>query len=122
MGGKLSVLGFFGVCPNVEVGVPRLDHPTFLTFLVSGDAGEGSFTGAAAVVDEANERVIGATADMPFTALPNRLTVLAPTLMLVFGRSGQYSLRVFVNQQEQFRATFRVIQGATEAASTAYPA
>lgn len=62
------------------------------------------------VVDEAQKRVVASTAALPFEATPNARTVLAPTLLLVFGHSGLFVIRCMVGQVEWYRSTFQVIQ------------
>src|SRR5207245_1592626 len=97
LGGKLIILGYLGVCPNVVVGVPRLDQPIVLTFLISGSAGEGSFAASFDVIDEADERSVASTGSMPAVANQNGTTNLAPTLLLVFGNAGRFAIRCFID-------------------------
>ena len=113
LAGKLIILGFFGVCPNVDVGIARLDQPAFLTFLITGDRGDGTFVGHVALYDETDERVVAEVPEMRFTASPGAFTTISATLMPVFGRPGLYSIRLFVEQQEHFRAEFRISQGVS---------
>lgn len=112
LNGKLTILGFFGVCPNVDVQLSRMDQPAVLTFLVTGPPGDGDFAITFAVIDEADGRVVAETAELPFVARPNAVTNLAPTLMLTFGRPGMYALRCVVNGAPHYRASFKVSQSA----------
>lgn len=111
LGGKLIILGYFGVCPNVDVGIPRLDQPIVLTFLFSGGPGEGSFTTSFEVIDEMDSRVIASAAPLPAVGNPGGATTLASTLLLVFGHPGHFAIRCLVDGSEHFRGRFRVSQG-----------
>jgi hypothetical protein len=93
----------------VDVAVQHLDRPAVLTFVLAGGPGEGSYSVTFDVIDE-TERVIASTSG-PFEADPKRPTVLAPTLLLVFGHAGLFSVRCKVDTVEQFRGYFRVSQG-----------
>ena len=110
LAGKLIILGYYGVCPTVDVSVSDLGQPTLLTFLVSGDAGEGKFSGMVGIFDESDQRLL-ASVSLAITAQPNVMTVLAPTIVVVFGRPGAYSLRVLLDDTERFRGEFRISQG-----------
>ena len=110
LGGKLVILGFYGICPYVDVGIVHLDQPAVLTFLLAGGPGEGSSTLTVDVVDE-TERVIASTASLAFEANPGGATLVAPTLLLIFGHAGRFAVRCMVDQVEHFRGYFRVSQG-----------
>jgi hypothetical protein len=110
LNGKVIVLGFFGVCPNVDVSVPQLDQPTALTFLFTGSPGSGTYLLTFDVVDESQRRVVASTAGGSFDAAPDARTVLAPTLLLVFGHPGTFVIRCLVDQAERYRSTFNVSQ------------
>ena len=110
LNGKSIILGFFGICPNVDLRIPHLDQPTVLTFLVCGGPGDGQFEASFDVVDEAGLLVV-ATASLPFRATPNIPTNLAPSFLLTFGRAGTFAVRCFVDSKERFRGTFRVAEG-----------
>ncbi len=111
LGGKLSVLGFYGVCPHVEVALQRLDLPVVLTFLCMGGMGDGTFSLTFEVIDD-TERVIASSAAQPFNADLKSATVLATTLILVFGRVGQFAGRCVIDGVERFRGYFRIGQAA----------
>lgn len=109
--GKLILLGFFGVCPNVEVALQHLDQPAVLTFLLSGGPGDGTFFASFDILDESNQQPVVAAAPVQFFALPNAGTHLATTLLVTFGHTGQFSLRCIIDGIERFRGAFRVKQG-----------
>jgi len=114
LNGKLIILGFFGVCPEVDVAIQRLDQPATLTFLFSGSPGAGMDSVRFDVVDDAQQRTIASTTAMPFQSNPAERPVLAPTLLLVFGHPGIFSVRCIVDEAECFRGQFRVTQGIAD--------
>ena len=113
LNGKLIILGFFGICPNVDVAISQLDQPTALTFVFSGTSGEGLIDLQFDVLDEVESRVVASTSPQAFQASP-KATVLAPTLLLVFGHAGRFAVRCHMNGSERFRAHFAVSQGASK--------
>jgi hypothetical protein len=108
LGGKLILLGYMGVCPNVDIGVPQLDQPLVLTFLFSGSAGDGTFMASFDVIDESSERLVAATGPLPCVAAPDTRTNLAPTLLLTFGQTGRFAVRCIVEGREVFKGPFTV--------------
>jgi hypothetical protein len=108
LGGKLTMLGFMGVCPNVDVGSPKLDQPLVLSFVMSGGPGEGTFMATFDVIDVASDRVVAATGPLPCIALPDARNNFAPALFLVFGSPGRYAARCLVDEREVYRAEFMV--------------
>lgn len=109
--GKLILLGFFGVCPNVAVGLRHLDQPAVLTFLLSGSSGDGSFVATYEIVDESDQRVIATTAQ-EIIAVPDKPTQLVQTLLPTFGHAGEFSIRCVIGGAEAFRGLFRVTAGS----------
>lgn len=106
----MAILGFYGICPHVDVGLHLLDQPAVLTFVLAGGPGEGTFALTVDVVDE-TERVIASLTGLPLVANPKGATLVATTLLLIFGHAGRYAVRCMVDQVEVFRGYFRVSQG-----------
>lgn len=107
--GKLSLLGFFGVCPNVDIALQHLDQPVVLTFVFTGTIDAGTFDLSFAVVDSENERVV-ATTESKFTAVQGGVA-LPCTMMFVSGHPSLFFVQCKVNEAEQFRGSFRISQG-----------
>lgn len=112
LNGKLIILGFFGVCPDVNVAIQHLHQPATLTFLFSGSPGVGTYAVRFDVVEALQQRVIASSAAMPFQLSLTERSVLAPTLLLVFGHPGTFTVRCMADDVECFRGQFRVTQGA----------
>lgn len=111
LGGKVMILGFMGLSPHVDIGVPRLEQPIMLTFVLSGSPCDGTFMAAFDIVETSNGRVVAATAPFPCVGQPDRRTSIAPTLLATFGHPGGYAMRFLVEGKEQYRALFAVSQG-----------
>lgn len=110
--GKLSVLGFFGILPNVNIVVSRLDQPTVLAFLFNGTVSAGTFALSFAVIDPDGNRVIAST-DSKLTTAEG--TVVLPWQMLfTFGRPGNFIVQCSLDSVEQFRGSFRVTQSTPD--------
>jgi len=112
LGGKWIILGFFGLCPNVEINIPQLDQPVFLTFVLSGGPGDGDFEASFDVVEEKGQLVVASMGPVHFNAIPNHATVLAPAFLLTFGQPGTFAFRCVVDKAERYRGLFRVGQGS----------
>lgn len=111
LAGKLTILGYFGICPNVHIRVAQLDQPTVLTFVISGDPGDGHYSALVAVFDESTGRQIASTAELPILARPSAPTVLAVALVVIFGHEGLFTVRAFLDEREHFRGEFHISQG-----------
>lgn len=109
--GKLALLGFFGVCPNVHIQIAHLDQPTVLTFLFSGDPGEGPHNASVTLVDESHGSVIASAAPLSVTTLREVPTLVTVSLIVVFRHAGRFSARLLFEEEEQFRGEFHVSQG-----------
>ena len=111
--GKLAILGYFGICPNVDVRVKALEQPTVLTFLIAGGKGSGEFFGNVVVFDEGSQQPIASGVSTTFLANPIGATYIGTLLVLTFGHPGLFSVRLIVEQSELFRAFFLVSQGSS---------
>lgn len=106
--GKLTILGFFGIAPNVDVRVQHLDQPTGLCFIALGSPGEGKFTASFDVVDTSDGRKIAETPAGAFVASPENRTMAVLTAPLLFGRESTYALRFFLDGELKLEAKFDV--------------
>lgn len=109
LNGKLIILGFLGVCPNVDITLSALDRPIALTFLLNGNIDAGTFNISLEVFSTKGQRIIGSTPASPITAEGNGASFnIAPMLLLTFGQPGEFEVRCLVNGVQQFSSTFRV--------------
>lgn len=108
--GKLSLLGFSGVSPDVKLIVPRLGVPVPLAFVIFGeDAFGGSYNLKWTIVDNLGKYVLPPTATHP--ALPRRERLgLAIQAQAAFPTAGEFRLQLFVEEKLHFEAPFQVTQ------------
>jgi len=114
LGGKFILLGFYGVAPNVEIAIPDINRPVFLSFI----AGSGPIVDVTTSYDwvVAVSRPDGVTI---FQTPPQRLVVaegkgvilpigfnIAPPIL-----TGRYSLRTLVNGDLKLDTSFAIRTG-----------
>lgn len=109
--GKLIILGFLGICPNVDVAIGRLDQPTTLSFLLLGGPGDEELKVRFDIFDEVANRVVASIASAAIRVIPMARTTLAPAFVLTFGHVGPFSVRCYINEEMRYRGGFRVSQG-----------
>jgi hypothetical protein len=110
--GKLMILGFLGVCPYVDIRLPRLDRPTPITFLLSGHIDDGIAALSVDVLCAKDKSVIASTGQGQFEISGASGAInIAPTLLLTFGRSGKFLVRCLADGKECYTGTLMVTQG-----------
>lgn len=109
LNGKLIILGFLGICPDVDIRFARLDRPAPLTFLLSGNADEGRFNLSVEIIDAKDRKVVASTAGSPLAVegSAGRISI-APTVLLTFGHAGAFLVRCLVDGETCFEGAFRV--------------
>ena len=108
--GKLTLLGFLGICPYAEVGLSNLDQPSSLFFMVTGGRGEGQYQASFAVADEADGKIIAETTQAPFVCQPDLRVVAGVQLVMAFRHQGGFSLRFSLDGELKFVGHFQVKQ------------
>jgi len=109
LNGKLIILGFFGICPNVQITLAALDQPTPLTFLLSGRANPGQLGIALQLVDVRSQQVIASTLEMRIAVEgAGGVFNIVQTLLFTFGRAGEFEARCFVNGVRDYSGFFQV--------------
>lgn len=117
LNGKLIILGFLGICPNVDIRLPRLDRPTSLTFLLSGQFEEGSYNLSVEVLRSEERSVIASTGESPLKVEGTGGGIrVAPTLLLTFGHAGKFLVRCLVDGVACFEGSFGVSRGEAHVA------
>lgn len=115
LNGKLIILGFFGICPNVHITLAALDRPTPLTFLLSGRANAGQLSVALQIVDVQSQHAIASTLEIPISVEgAGGVFNVVQTLLLTFGRAGDFEARCFVNGVKDYSGFFRVARADSE--------
>ncbi len=116
MGGKFSILGYFGATPNVDIGVGRLDQPMALTALFGFD-----------VVTDVNQvyqysvSVLNSDGSVLFQGPTAKLNVaLGKPGVIICGFaviprvSGPRTIKVLVNGATEFEDRFTIRQGTPQ--------
>lgn len=116
VGGKLSILGFFGIAPNVEIQVQNLDVPlSVVSFVFVGSAYRPSPSDPAFQISiqltNSQGTVITETPSIPLEIpkAPSSRALIAGGLANVrFPAVGTYHIAFRVNGQTQYDTTFEV--------------
>lgn len=114
-GGKLSLLGFFGIAPNVEISVQNLDLPIpNLAFVFLGAAYQPMSTDLPFEiqirVSDPQDGLVFETPPVSLTAPSpgNRTTVAASIGNVRVRAAGRYRVSLLVNGQPQTERTFDI--------------
>jgi len=114
IGGKATILGFYGLIPGVEIKVRDLAQPIGpICFLIYCEPGTGNFSVLPQLITA--EGSILVAPDKPGDISLNDPTKRAGLAFgfgpLVFPKAGTYSFVLRVQGQEHFRAPFKVELG-----------
>lgn len=114
-GNKTTILGFYGITPDVEIGVADLTKQIDrLMFLLIGESAQGPAAHAAyfQILDDRQSVVI----ESPKMALelPNNVegrSIFAFGVpRAVFGKEGTFTFKLVIDGLAHYRTTFRVIK------------
>lgn len=111
---KRSILGFYGVTPEVEIMLEDFTLPMgHLVFFLVGGPAEGSFRVSFEIFGESKQivpRSPDATVVIEGAAKGYNLNVDAGAVR--FPRPGRYTFRLFVDGQPYFEDSFELLQAA----------
>jgi hypothetical protein len=116
LGGKFSLLGFFGATPNVDVGVGRLDQPLQLAFLF----GFGPVTDATQAYNytisvlNPDRSVLFQTPAAKINVILNKPGLILTAFPFIPKTSGLRTITVVVNGETRFESTFMIRQGTPQ--------
>jgi hypothetical protein len=112
--GKLSILGFYGVAPDVEIAIKDLRQPLQLGFVFVGSPGTvGQYPIRFEIADEAGQVVVSPPAVQAAVEQAKRMN-LNVQLLAVLPRTGRYGVRLFVSDALHYETTFEVRLGRDE--------
>ncbi len=111
--GKMSLLGFYGVAPDVQIAVRAFGQPLQLAFvLVSGPSGEGGhYLVQFRVVDEAGAPVVQAPASPSDLAPSEKRLNLAIQVLTTFPHPGRYTMQLLVDGEPHYETDFELREG-----------
>jgi hypothetical protein len=112
VGGKLAILGFYGLTPNVEVGIGNAALPVALSFVAGfppvADAGRAVYVHFT-VITRPDGREVLRTSPSPLNVAPGMpgLVVLGFQIPPPYPL-GIYSITISVNGEQKLEASFRI--------------
>jgi uncharacterized protein DUF6941 len=112
--GKVTLLGFYGIAPDVIILLPNFQTPfAQLGFFLLGGQGQGNFNVSARLADEAGVVVLETPAAPVTINPPANEMYINLNIQLIgvpFPRAGTYRFSLFVDGAEHFWATFQLRQ------------
>lgn len=111
--GKISMLGFLGVCPDVAIKVKDATRQLRLTFLLLGEEGIYPLANVSFDLIDASGRFVLKGASLPNQPTPPAhptKAYLVADLRATFGAPGVFALRMSVDGVEHHKARFELSQ------------
>jgi uncharacterized protein DUF6941 len=109
----LTLLGFFGVCPQVEIRVEKAGGliPR-LAFVFVGDKGTGEADVFLRLVDDQKSVVLQTPKIRLVFSDPDRgFNLSFNSAPFPLPRTGRYTVQVFIDEKPEFEADFNVAEG-----------
>src|SRR5438132_3143097 len=111
IGGKLTILGFYGIAPDVDLLIVNINQPTVVSFLVGFPPvaeSHRSFN-AVLIISRPDGGVIFQTPPTQLQVSPSNKGVIGYNFLLPPNPiPGTYSLRILVNNEAKLETSFRV--------------
>lgn len=110
--GKATISGFFGITPDVKIVVQSLLNPIEqLTVILLGRGPTNALRKLTVEIRQPTGRLVSdpVSTDFGLTGENQRLIVKLQGIRL--SEAGEYSIRVYLDSKENYRTTFRVVQG-----------
>jgi hypothetical protein len=117
LGGKSTILGFYGIAPNVDIRVQNINLPMIgLTFFFVGGAGAGSGSLSLEVKELLSGSGIISTPPQPIDIRDAQRTIFPFVLSggLRFPHAGRFVIQLLKDGSQIYRDTFLVSQGDPE--------
>lgn len=113
IGGKLTILGFYGILPDVEIQLQNFEGPIPFTFIFGTGPSGGKFNVSSEILDSGDSKVIEAPPiDIIFESKNKRTFLILNIQAVIFKQSGEYTFRLLADNREVYRATFSIIAPA----------
>ncbi len=111
---KITLLGFFGVTPDVEIIVKDFNKPIEkITFVISAGKGKGSYPVSCEILDYKSE-IIKSFPEKNLELLPDKGTTFGIVLNnITYPGPGKYTLKILLGK-ETFTTYFHMLQGKPE--------
>ena len=110
-GGKLTLLGFLGMSPNVSFKVKTLAGALSLTFVLLGEKGDGHHEIAFELLGDDNRRIGQPMTPFPLDLEPDKPTNIVLTVVTPLPHFGRFHVRLYVDSRVHFEGgSFEVAQ------------
>ena len=113
MGRKNTILGFYGVAPNVLILFKELNKPIDrLTFLFVAGPGEGKYKLSFTLIGE-DKHLVSQSREQIEIKLegPQRIQIIISVAPVTFPRPGKYHFELIIDGHVHHRLSFQVDQG-----------
>ena len=104
--GKLTILGFLGFSPDVEIAVSRFPGNLALAFVMFGGKATSSFDAAFEVVSSSGQPVIARTPPVEVALTVGKRVGINADTVGVYPGPGDYRIRLFVDDVLHHEAPF----------------
>jgi hypothetical protein len=110
--GKLTMLGFYGVTPDVQINIKDFQQPLQVAFVLVGGIGEGRATVAFQFADARGQVLLATPVAESGPIEPGKRLLTGVGLSYVFPGPGRYFFRVLVDGRMHYQTSFELLQGA----------
>src|SRR5438552_7764034 len=109
----VSLLGFYGIAPDVEILIRDFTQPVpRLTFLFVGGQGDGRFKTSMQILDEAGHSLVATPeTEVLVQPLPKRTNLALGIAGFSFPSPGTYALQLLVEGRRHYETQFKVLRG-----------
>lgn len=117
VGGKLTVLGFFGVTPNVEIGVARLDQPMVLMVILGFGIVEDAnqvYNHSFVILNPDGSALAKSVQPSPINVVAGRPGLIGFSATAIPNVAGLRTVRLIINQQTHFEDKFLIRKARPE--------
>jgi len=112
---KISILGFYGTTPNVDIIVTELNKPIpRVAFLLLGEKGEGEFEASIELLSpDGKPLVLAKLGKVEILQATRRYSYGMGLQQLVFPQDGTYTLKFLIDGKDHYETTFNVRLGVS---------
>ena len=111
---KLTLLGFFGMIPHVQIMMGNVNLPSRLMFVFGTSGGDGHFLATCEVVSPEGRIVSTSNLEVDF-ALTQPRAIIGTGMREPFGGTGLFTLRLVLSGRSVFESNFTIQQAPADA-------
>ena len=109
--GKLTLLGFCGITPNVTLGIKDINSPVQVAFIFSLERGNGRFALSCEISHERTSQVIVHTDPQSIAITPKDAPYLVFQYVVMIPATGTYRIRLLDGTRPHYTTTFEILHG-----------